>query len=117
MMVTNGWKGAIAMLYCDRCMVQTEEQACPNCGTKKLRTAQATDPVFLIAKDAIWAGMVEDILNQNSIPFLKKGTLGAGLATKIGYAMEAYRFYVPQDIHGRAVELLASVFPDIDPER
>lgn len=103
------------MLYCEKCMVQTEENECPNCGAKKLRTVRATDPVYLIAKDAIWSGMVEDILNQNKIPFLKKGTLGAGLATNIGYAMETYRFYVPQDLYGQAVELLEPIFPEIAP--
>ena len=104
------------MLYCDKCMVQTTENVCPNCGTKKLRTVRATDPVFLIAKDTIWAGMVEDILNQNYIPFLKRGTLVAGLATNICYAMETYRFYVPQDVCDKAFELLEPIFPDISPE-
>ncbi|HML46697.1 MAG TPA: hypothetical protein PKE04_08110, partial [Clostridia bacterium] len=69
----------------------------------------------LISKDSIWSGMVEDILNQSNIPFLKKGTLGAGLAANVGFAMETYRFYVPQDVYDQAVDLLASVFSEIAP--
>lgn len=103
------------MLYCDLCMLLSNAKECPNCGGTKLRSVAANDPVYLLTKDSIWSGMVEDLLNQNSIPFLKQGTLGAGLAAKTGYATETYKFYVPQGVYETAVELIASVFPDASP--
>lgn len=97
------------MLYCENCMCFASENECPSCGSVKLREAAENDPVYLITKDAVFAGAIEDILSQNEIPCLKQGLLGAGLAARTGYA-ETYRFFVPFGAYGKARELLCNFF-------
>jgi len=99
------------MLYCEDCMNITSENECPFCGRKKCREAKENDPVYLIAKDNIFAAVIEDILTQNGIPFLKQGLLGAGLVSRTGYA-ETYQFFVPFGGYAKAKELLYNFFEE-----
>ena len=46
------------------------------------------DYVYLCEKEAIYAGILSDILTQNNIPFSTSNVLGAGITSKIGYAAE-----------------------------
>ncbi len=80
--------------YCKTCKAAFEGSACPVCGSKKIRPAQADDLCFLAEKEQIWGEMLSDVLRQNEIPFLRKGMMGAGMALKAGPGMERYRFYV-----------------------
>ncbi len=80
--------------YCQRCKTAFYGEICPSCGSKKIRPAKADDVCFLTEKEQIWGEMLSDVLRQNEIPFLRQGTLGAGLAMKIGPGMERFRFYV-----------------------
>jgi hypothetical protein len=89
-------------------MLLFEENKCPRCRHKKLRTPVGDDPVYLISKDAIIAASVEDILAQNGIPCLKRGTLGAGITGFVGYTLETFRFYVPYNALSEARELLSN---------
>ena len=104
------------MLYCENCMRFASDIECPFCGRKKLREARENDPVYLIAKDAILAGSIEDILSQNDIPCLKKGLIGAGITSRIGTANETYQFFVPLSAYGKAKELLYNFFAGEDKE-
>ncbi len=61
------------MLYCERCRLAFEkgEAACPSCGNSKIRPAEENDPVFLSTLEGISAGMLENLLEENGIPFFK----------------------------------------------
>ena len=74
---------------------------------KKPINNEKDDPeyVYLCEKEAIYAGMLSDILEQNSIPFTTNNVLGAGITSKIGYAAEIVRFFVHKDYFEIAKEL------------
>ena len=94
------------MLYCENCMIAVDEKICPRCQTKKIREPQENDPVFLITKPALWSGGIEELLKEHGIPCLKKGALGAGFSTHIGYAFGSYHFFVPYSAYVKANELI-----------
>lgn len=104
------------MLYCENCMYLTSDIACPLCGRKKLREARENDPVYLITKEAVFAASIEDILTQNDIPCLKKGLIGAGITSRIGFAKETYKIFVPFSAYSKAKELLCNFFDGEDQE-
>jgi len=89
---------------------------CGHCGSNKLREPKENDPVYLITKNIVWSGGIEDILTENNIPYLKKGLLGAGVASRTGYGMEDYKYFVPFGAYKKSKELLAAIFVDIIPE-
>lgn len=99
------------MLYCKDCKTATSESPCPRCGNAKLREIEETDLVFLAVKDVLFAGMLEDVLTDNGIPYKAKGMLGAGLSVKLGTVLERYVFYVPYSAHAKAEALLEELFP------
>jgi len=100
------------MFYCEKCKLLCTDDECMNCGNKKLYEPKENDPVYLITKDVMWSGTVEDILNQNNIPYLKEGLLGAGITSKAGYAVENYQFFVPFGAYKKSKELLTNIFAD-----
>ena len=101
------------MMYCERCQQATEEAACPTCGSTHLREPKEKDPCFLTEQDFIHTGILEDVLGQNNIPYLRKNVLGAGMAIKVGPMLERGRFFVPYELLPRAQELLEDLFiPD-----
>ena len=81
-------------MYCERCCFAFEGDECPSCGGRKLRPARAEDLCFLAEKEQIWGEMLSDVLRQNNIPFLRKGTLGAAITLRTGPGLERYRFFV-----------------------
>lgn len=100
------------MNYCPVCMILTSEtKKCPSCRKKRLISPKGNDPVFLTTKEAIWAGMVEDMLGRGNIPYLKKEAFRYGISAGIiGYANEYYSFYVPYAALERATELVDALF-------
>lgn len=70
-----------------------------------LEREKEPDYVYLCEKEAIYAGMLSDILTQNNIPFITNNVLGAGITSKIGYAAEIIRFFVHKDYLETAKEL------------
>lgn len=100
------------MLYCKKCRLLCTDSECQNCGNKKLSEPNANDSVFLISKEMIWSGGIEDILKENGIPCLKQGIQGAGISTKLGYLSEVYQFFVPFGAYEKSKELLSDIFPD-----
>ena len=84
-------------MYCEKCNRIFEGDHCPVCRKSKVREPEPKDPCFLSEQDYISAGILEDLLKQNGIPFLKKDVLGAGMAIKVGPMLERSRFYVPYE--------------------
>jgi len=95
-------------------MFLTDDPHCPRCGSAKLREPREDDPAFLISKEALWAGGIEETLKQNGIPCLNKGLLGAGFTARIGYTAEVYEFFVPYAAYDKAKELLAEMYDTED---
>jgi hypothetical protein len=100
------------MRYCKKCKLLCSGEECEGCGNNKLCDPKENDTVYLITKDVIWSGAIEDILTKNDIPYLKQGLLGAGVTSKVGYAMENYQFFVPFGAYNKSKELLANIFID-----
>ncbi len=103
------WKGASRM-YCSNCYRLTDDKKCPICGSRNLQEPAPTDYCFLIDKELIWATALEDLLKDNGIPFVTKNNLGAGLAAKIGPALERKQFYVPYADYANAKALEEEFF-------
>ena len=82
------------MMYCEKCNRIIEEDRCPVCKSRKIREPEAKDPCYLTEQDYLTSGILEDLLKQNNIPYLKKDVMGAGLAIKVGPMLERSRFYV-----------------------
>lgn len=99
------------MLYCKDCKTAASKSPCPRCGCEKLREIEETDLVFLAVKDVVFAGMLEDVLTDNGIPYKSKGMLGAGLSVKLGTVLERYVFYVPYSAYEKASALVEELFP------
>ena len=95
------------MKYCERCMLLAEDNNCPKCNSQKLREPIENDPVFLMTREAIWSGGIEETLKENGIPCLKRGLHGAGFTEHIGgFTTESYLFYVPYGALEKSRELL-----------
>ena len=84
-------------MYCEKCKRIIEEQRCPYCRKSTVREPEAKDPCFLTELDYLSSGILEDVLKQNGIPFLKKDVMGAGLAIKVGPMLDRSRFDIPYD--------------------
>ena len=94
----------------------TDAGKCPVCGSSHLRIPLGEDYCYLTEKETIWAGALSDLLTQNGIPYVTKNLLGAGLAAKMGPAMERVRFYVPYAHYQDARELEQEFFSKGDTE-
>lgn len=92
-------------MYCEKCKRLITDCVCPVCGNKKIREAADQDICFLVEKDQIWSGMLEDVLKQNNIPVFVQSNIGAGMAIKAGSMFERIRFYVPF-VHWEAANAL-----------
>ena len=98
--------------YCDRCKTAFYGERCPVCGSRNVRPAKADDLCFLAEKEQLWGEMLSDVLRQNDIPFLRKGTMGAAFALTVGPGMERYRFYVSYLDLKRAKGAVEQLFGD-----
>ena len=83
------------IMYCEKCKKLISQSICPICGNKDIRIPEERDICFLVEKDHIWSGMLEDVLKQNNIPVFVQSNIGAGMAIKAGALFERIRFYVP----------------------
>ncbi|MBO4298868.1 MAG: helix-turn-helix domain-containing protein [Clostridia bacterium] len=72
------------------------------------------EPCFLVEKDAVWAGMLADVLKQEGIPFLQQGAMGAGMAARTGFMTERYRFFVAGEHLPKAMEIVEELFGNKD---
>ena len=64
------------------------------------------------AQDYVSSGILEDVLGQNGIPFMKKNVMGAGLAIKVGPMLDRSRFYVPFDRLESARDIADGLFSE-----
>ena len=101
-------------MYCENCMKIIEGERCPECGNKKIRTPEAKDPCFLTETDYLSSGILEDMLKQNGIRYLKKEVMGAGMAIRVGRMLDRSRFYVAYDQLQEAETLAEDLFADAD---
>ena len=101
-------------MYCENCNRIVEEERCPVCGSKKIRNPEAKDPCFVTETDFIHTGILEDVLKQNGIPFLKKNMLGAGTTMRVGPLLERTKFYVPFERLPEAAEIAEVLFSETD---
>ena len=97
-------------MYCEKCSRIIDTLPCPACKGKKAREPKPDDPCFLTEQDYLPSGILEDVLNQNGIPFLKKNVMGAGLAIKVGPMLDRSRFYVAYELLPRAQEIVDELF-------
>ena len=99
-------------MYCERCKRLTEDEICPECGKKCHRDALPEDPCFLLSGGQIWVDMACELLDQEKIPYLKQGSLGAAMTVLTGLSLENYSLYVPFAQYDRAKEITQTVFPE-----
>ena len=105
-------------MYCEKCKRIVETNICPACGSKKIREPETGDLCFLTEQDYVSSGILEDVLKQSGIPFLKKNVLGAGIAVRVGPMLDRSRFYVAYDLLPKAQELAEDLFaPDESAEQ
>ena len=65
---------------------------------------------LLIEKEAMWAGMLQEVLKDNDIPCVAVPVYGAGMTLKTGM-QERLRILVPAEQKTKAEELLSELFP------
>ncbi len=99
-------------MYCERCHRLTEGEGCPECGRKCRRDALPEDPCFLLSGRQIWVDMACELLDQEKIPYLKQGSLGAAMTVLTGLSLEMYSLYVPFSQYERAREITETLFAD-----
>ena len=107
------------MMYCKKCLhlVDDGENRCPHCRGKKLVTPSDEDAVFFTEKDAVWSGMVDDVLNSNGIPHIKKIAASGGISESIvGYGNEVFSFYVPYRCLDSAHDIIDPLFTPVEDE-
>ena len=99
------------MQYCEKCRTLCES-TCETHKTKYLRAPEGNDPVFLAQLSGFSSAMLEGVLLDEKVPFLKEGRMGAGMSVWVGSMMEQYSFYVPYMIYEQAKDLYALVSGD-----
>lgn len=100
--------------YCERCMIPSGESACPSCGGQGLRAVLPGDPCFLTEQQSLWAGVLEDVLDQKRMPHMKQPVCGAGLTAKLGSSWERYRFFVPYEYLPASQEVAEELFSETE---
>jgi hypothetical protein len=102
-------RGGKLMFYCEDCMLVNDEPVCPRCRAKKLRCPEENDIVYLLTREALYSGGIEEILKENGIPCLKRGVQGAGITERLGYSTETYEFFVPYGAYEKAKEIIKDI--------
>ena len=106
--------------YCPNCHLLVQGTRCPVCDKKWLEPPNQDDYCLLTEKEMIWAGVLEDCLRQNAVPYLTQNVMGAGLTAKMGSMMESVKFFVRYGWYEKArlleEELFRAAVPDEDEE-
>ena len=103
-------------MYCEKCCRIIEADRCPVCKKSRVREPEAKDPCFLTEQDYLSSGILEDLLKQNNIPYLKKDVMGAGLAIKVGPMLDRSRFYVSYEQLSGATAVVDELFSSAQEE-
>lgn len=96
-------------MYCPKCKKIVEGAKCPFC-KKATREVKSDDICYLTEKPEPFAGMVKDLLEQNEIPCLLVGVLGAGLSTYVGTYCEIKKIYTNYSDLEKASQLLDEIY-------
>ena len=105
------------MLICKKCLCEIKDGACPVCGKKKgFREANDNDEIFLTSADFIFYQVVEDILTDSGISYVKKGTLGSAVSFYVGDGAETYNFYVMLKDYENAVNAISHLQAEVSDE-
>jgi len=88
-------------------LIEPDEGKCPDCRHKKLRPPKDNDPVYLLSKELLWSGGIEEVLGENGIPCMKKSTQGSAFNAIFGHFGDIIGFYVPYAALEKSRELLA----------
>ena len=97
-------------MYCNKCKIIFDNNFCPICKSKGINEPKADDLVFLVEKDAITSDIIEGVLKNNNIIYIKKGNMGAAFSIITGPLFEKYKFYVPYDKYDDVNELINAYF-------
>ena len=101
-------------MYCEKCSRVFEGERCPACDRGRVRPVGEDDVCFLAELDYVSSGILEDVLRQEGIPFLKKDVMGAGMAIKVGPMLERSRFYVAYPLLEKAGTVAEDLFAEAD---
>jgi hypothetical protein len=105
------------MLICKKCLCEIKEDFCPICGKKKcFREAKDSDEIFLTSADFIFYKVIEDILTDNGISYVKKGTLGSAVSFYVGDGAETFNFYVMLKDYEAAVSAVSHLDAEVSEE-
>ena len=103
-------------MYCEKCCRIMEGDRCPVCRSRRVREEKPGDICLLTELDYVSSGILEDVLKQDGIPFLKKEVMGAGLAIKVGPMLDRSRFYVSLEHLDEATAVLNDLFSAAEEE-
>jgi hypothetical protein len=96
--------------YCEGCSIVFDGERCPHCGGKSKRGPEPDDMCFLVEKEQIWSPMLQDVFDQNGIPYFCKNVQGAAMSLKVGPMSERVLFFVLYKDVGRASDIVAELF-------
>lgn len=100
-------------MYCEKCcMLVNDGPKCPVCGSRRVRAPRREDGCFLCELQAMWGGMLADVLNQEHIPHYYEKTKNIAVRVIFGGQMECDRFYVPYERLEEAREIMEGLFPE-----
>lgn len=91
------FEGDKPMYYCAECCRVWEGDRCPCCGKTLMSPPHPRDFCLLLEKEAMWADMLREVLQDQGIPCVHKPLLGAAMAMSLGGALERYQLYVPYE--------------------
>lgn len=97
------------MQYCEICKTLAPDHCFHE--DHSLRAPRDNDPVLLLTTDPLHADMLEPLLKDADIPYVRQGRLGVGMTLRAGNMLEEYSFYVPYSAYEQASELSMVVAP------
>jgi len=88
------------MRYCVQCR-ELRETPCPK-RRHQTRAPLEGDQVLLFKGDSVQAGILDTMLKEAGLPFLREGRLGSGLTAWAGEMLEYYSIFVPWALYDKA---------------
>lgn len=93
------------MFYCEKCSLLDQEKQCSKCKQEK-REVKGDDFILIGKLDLLKANMIEPILKDNGIPYIRKAKKGSGFTAQAGSFMEEISIYLRYDQYDKAMELI-----------
>lgn len=83
------------MLICNKCKAPVKNGRCILCDSKRnIKEACNDDMIYVTSSEPIFSQIIEDCLNDNKIPFIRKSLQGSAVTVILGNTNESYRYYV-----------------------